>query len=95
MKVTNKVVSEVAELAQLTVADDDRAALASAMQTIFDLAEQMQAIDTSQVEPIANPLDAVQRLRQDAVTEVDQRETFQAIAPLTRAGLYLVPRVVE
>ena len=55
----------------------------------------MQAQDTSSVEPMANPLDAVQRLRRDEVSEPNQREAFQAIAPATENGLYLVPKVID
>jgi aspartyl-tRNA(Asn)/glutamyl-tRNA(Gln) amidotransferase subunit C len=55
----------------------------------------MQAINTEGVEPVSNPLDASQKLRPDAVTEENQRELFQSIAPATESGLYLVPRVVE
>ena len=55
----------------------------------------MQAVDTQNVVAIANPHDAVQRLRTDEVTEVDQREHFQTIAPKTEDGLYLVPQVIE
>jgi aspartyl-tRNA(Asn)/glutamyl-tRNA(Gln) amidotransferase subunit C len=59
------------------------------------MVDQLQAVDTREVEPMANPLDAVQRLRTDAVTEENRREAFQAIAPAVENGLYLVPRVVE
>jgi aspartyl-tRNA(Asn)/glutamyl-tRNA(Gln) amidotransferase subunit C len=55
----------------------------------------MQAVDTTDIEPMANPLDAVQRLRVDLVTERNQREAFQAIAPQVEQGLYLVPKVIE
>ena len=55
----------------------------------------MNAIDTSDVEPMAHPLDAVQRLRKDEVTEQNQRDHYQQVAPLTEAGLYLVPKVIE
>ena len=55
----------------------------------------MQAVDTGDVEPMANPLDATQRLRTDQVTETDRRADFQALAPAVEEGLYLVPRVVE
>ena len=57
--------------------------------------EQMNTVDTSGVVPMAHPLDAHQRLRPDEVTETDQRELFQAGAPLVEAGLYLVPKVIE
>ena len=95
MEVTEDVVRNIAELTQLRVEDTDMATLSDGMKNILDLAEQMQAIDTTGVEPVANPLDAEQRLRPDIVTEGNQRETFQAIAPATENGLYLVPRVVE
>lgn len=47
------------------------------------------------MEPMAHPLDAVQKLRPDVVTETNQRDAFQAIAPATEDGLYLVPKVIE
>ena len=65
------------------------------MENILELADQMQSIDTTGIEPVSNPLDATQSLRPDVVTETNQRELFQSIAPATDDGLYLVPRVVE
>ena len=59
------------------------------------VSEQMQSVDTTGVVPVSNPLDANQRLRADEVTEPDQHELYQSIAPETEDGLYLVPRVVE
>jgi aspartyl-tRNA(Asn)/glutamyl-tRNA(Gln) amidotransferase subunit C len=55
----------------------------------------MQAVDTSTIEPISHAQDLMQRLRPDIVTEIDQRELFQSIAPQVEAGLYLVPKVIE
>ena len=95
MDVTEKVVRNIAELVLLKVDDSDIQQLAEGMQNILELADQMQAIDTKGVEPVSNPLDASQTLRPDAVTEKNQRELFQSLAPATEAGLYLVPRVVE
>ena len=95
MEITDEVIRNIAELAQLKVDQDDIQPLAAAMKNILDLADQMQSIDTSNVEPVLSPLDATQQLRADKVTEEDQRELFQAIAPETEDGLYLVPRVVE
>ena len=95
MEITDEVVRSIAELAQLKVDQEEIQSLAAAMKNILDLADQMQTIDTSNVEPLSNPLDANQQLRSDRVTEEDQRELFQAIAPQTQDGLYLVPRVVE
>ena len=95
MDVTEEVVRNIAELVQLKVDDADIQQLAEGMQNILALADQMQAIDTDGIEPVSNPLDASQKLRPDAITEGNQRELFQSIAPATEAGLYLVPRVVE
>ncbi len=95
MKITDDVVRSIAELAQLQVDQDEIENLAAGMKNILDLAEQMQEVDTSGVDPVSNPLDATQQLRPDVVTETDRRETFLAIAPETEDNLYLVPRVVE
>jgi aspartyl-tRNA(Asn)/glutamyl-tRNA(Gln) amidotransferase subunit C len=59
------------------------------------MVDTLQAVDTSGIEPMANPLDATQRLRADVVSEENQRERFQAIAPASENGLYLVPKVIE
>lgn len=95
MEVTEKVVRDVAALAQLRVKAVETAGLAAGMKNILDLAEQMQSVETDGVEPVSNPLDATQVMRADEVTESDQRERFQAIAPETEGAHYLVPRVVE
>jgi aspartyl-tRNA(Asn)/glutamyl-tRNA(Gln) amidotransferase subunit C len=95
VEVTEEVVRNIAELVQLKVDDADLKQLAEGMRNILALADQMQAINTEGVEPVSNPLDATQKLRSDAVTEENQRELFQSLAPATEAGLYLVPRVVD
>jgi aspartyl-tRNA(Asn)/glutamyl-tRNA(Gln) amidotransferase subunit C len=95
VEVTEEVVRNIAELAQLRVDDADLEQLTEGMRNILALADQMQAINTEGVEPVSNPLDASQKLRPDAVTEENQRELFQSLAPATEAGLYLVPRVVD
>ena len=95
MDVTEEVVKNIAELVQLKVGDAEIQQLTEGMQNILALAEKMQAIDTEGVEPVSNPLDASQKLRPDAVTEKNQRELFQSLAPASESGLYLVPRVVE
>jgi len=93
--VTEEVVKNIAELVQLKVDDTEIQQLTEGMQNILALADQMQAIDTEGLEPVSNPLDASQKLRPDAVTEENQRELFQSLAPASESGLYLVPRVVE
>ncbi|GIX22240.1 MAG: hypothetical protein KatS3mg121_1023 [Gammaproteobacteria bacterium] len=90
-----KTVEHVARLARIALAEEERAALAAELGRILAFVEQMNAVDTSGVEPMAHPHDAVQRLREDVVTETDQRERFLALAPLAEDGLYLVPKVIE
>jgi aspartyl-tRNA(Asn)/glutamyl-tRNA(Gln) amidotransferase subunit C len=88
-------IAKIAHLARLQIDENDVADYVRNLSDILGFVEQMNDTDTSAVEPMAHPLDAVQRLRQDIVTETDQRERFQSIAPQTEAGLYLVPRVIE
>ena len=95
MKITDTVVKNIAELMQLRFDDAELASIRDSMGEILDLVEQMQQVDTSGVEPMSNPLDATQRLRPDLVTETNQRDLFQRIAPETSDGLYLVPKVIE
>ena len=95
MEVTETVVEDIAALAQLKLDPEEAKRLLSSMQMILDLAERMQAIDTTGVEPVSNPLDAKQLLRPDIVTEEDHRELYQSSAPATEDGMYLVPKVVD
>jgi aspartyl-tRNA(Asn)/glutamyl-tRNA(Gln) amidotransferase subunit C len=88
-------VRKIAHLARLAVDESAIAEYARNLSRILELAEQMNAVDTAGIEPLAHPLDASQRLRSDEVTESDRREQFQAIAPQVEAGLYLVPKVIE
>lgn len=86
---------KLALLARLNVDDQLLNDVADSIGDILALVDQLQAVDTSGVEPMAHPQDALQRLRADRVTESNQRDAFQAIAPLTESGLYLVPKVIE
>jgi aspartyl-tRNA(Asn)/glutamyl-tRNA(Gln) amidotransferase subunit C len=95
MSLDNDDIRKLATLARIQVDDAIVDDVAHKISDILTLVEQMQAQDTSAVEPMANPLDAVQMLRCDEVTEVDRREAFQAIAPATENGLYLVPKVID
>lgn len=88
-------VAKIAHLARLQVTDTEQSALCSRLTTILDLIEQLQAAPTDGIEPMAHPLDAVQRLRPDQVSETNQRDAYQAIAPAVEDGLYLVPKVIE
>lgn len=95
MSLNKSDVEKIAHLARLSIQEDDIPDYARDLNNILNLVEQMSAVDTQNITPMAHPLDAHQRLRPDSVTEVDQREAFQAIAPKTEAGVYLVPQVIE
>ncbi|MAK51331.1 Asp-tRNA(Asn)/Glu-tRNA(Gln) amidotransferase subunit GatC [Marinobacter sp. UBA2498] len=95
MTISREDIEKVAVLARIRVDDEQVSALEKDLGNILDLVDQLGAADTNSVEPMAHPLNAVQRLRADEVTETNQREAFQAIAPATENGLYLVPRVIE
>lgn len=95
MALSKEEIEKIAFLARIRVDHTDIAALESQLTSILGLVDQLQAADTDAVEPLAHPLDASQRLRADSVTESNRRDAFQAVAPATEEGLYLVPRVIE
>jgi len=95
MSLTLQDVKRVALLARIAVTDEEAAAYQQQLNGIFGLIEAMQAVDTTGVTPMPHAQDVCQRLRDDIVTETDQHEKFQAVAPQVEAGLYLVPRVIE
>jgi len=88
-------VIKIAHLARLAIDEADIPGYAGNLSDILQLVEQMDSVDTAGVTPMAHPLDEVQRLRADEVTENNQRDEFQRCAPLTQDGLYLVPKVIE
>lgn len=92
---TASQVNNIAHLARIAIDENDLPAYARDLSNILDMVEQMQAVNTDDVQPMAHPLDATQRLRTDDVLEHNQREKFQQIAPATEDGLYLVPQVIE
>jgi aspartyl-tRNA(Asn)/glutamyl-tRNA(Gln) amidotransferase subunit C len=95
MALERQDVEGIAHLARLAIAGDDIPRYASDLSQILALVEQMNQVDTAKVPPLAHPLETTQRLRPDRVTEPDQRELFQSVAPLVESGLYLVPKVIE
>lgn len=95
MLLTNEDILRIARLARLRVTETEAAQTGEQLNGIFKLIEQMQAVDTAGVAPMAHAQEVYQRLREDAITEPNRREAFQAIAPQTEAGLYLVPKVIE
>ncbi len=95
MALDNEEVSNIAHLARLRLSEDDNRDVTRRISDILALIDQMQDIDTDQVEPLAHPFDAIQPLRPDQVTETDQRDRLQTLAPAVQDGLFLVPRVIE
>jgi aspartyl-tRNA(Asn)/glutamyl-tRNA(Gln) amidotransferase subunit C len=95
MSLSRQDVSKIARLARLEVTEAEATAAADSLSRILGLIEQMNAVDTRNVAPMAHPQDAALRLRDDRVSEPDQRDKFQQVAPATEAGLYLVPKVIE
>ena len=95
MTLTVNDVKRIADLAYIEIDKDEAEATLTQLTGIFNLIETMQAVDTSSVEPMSHAQSVVQRLREDEVTETDQRELCQSIAPQVEAGLYLVPQVIE
>ena len=87
MSLEKNDIEKIAHLARLAISDDDVPEYARNLSNILDMVEQMNAVDTDGVTPMAHPLDACQRLREDVVTEKNQREHFQEHAPLVEAGL--------
>ena len=95
MSLTLEQVRRVAFLARIEVSDAEAETTLGHLNGIFTLIEDMQAVDTGGIEPMAHAQDLAQRLREDRVTEENRRDAFQAVAPETEAGLYLVPKVIE
>ncbi len=99
MSLTLADVKRIAHLAQLDMDETHAQTALAELNGIFALAEQMQAVDTTGVAPLSQPLQAIMalplRLREDAVSEDNRREAYQAVAPKTQDGLYLVPKVIE
>lgn len=95
MSLDKDQVRHIAMLARLKLTDGEYAESVEKLSKIVDFVDQLSQADTSGVVPMAHPLDAVQRLRPDVVTETNERDRFQANAPSVADGLYLVPKVIE
>lgn len=95
MTLTSKDVRNIAHLARLGIDRQDIDAYTLDLSSMLDLMKQMGETPTENVLPMAHPMGQAQRLRSDVVTEIDNRDNFQAIAPQVEAGLYLVPKVIE
>lgn len=95
MALTLDDVKRVAHLARLAVDEAEVRVVLSQLNGVFQLIAEMQAVDTRGIEPMSHALDVTQRLRADAVTESDQHDLYQSVAPHVEADLYLVPKVIE
>ncbi|MEE4361998.1 MAG: Asp-tRNA(Asn)/Glu-tRNA(Gln) amidotransferase subunit GatC [Pseudomonadales bacterium] len=95
MHIDAAAMHRLAALARIALGDGESEQLTLELDAILALVDDIQSVDVEGVEPLAHPIEIAQRLREDVVTEPDQREAFQASAPAVEKGLYLVPRVVE
>lgn len=95
MPLTSSDVIRIARLARIQISPEEAAQTLAQLTGVLCLIEQLQAVDTTGVEPMSHARDATLRLRDDVVTEADRHTVFQAIAPQVEAGLYLVPQVLE
>ena len=95
MKVDKETVKEIAGLANFRIEKKDEEGLIFGMQKILEMASALNEADTNGVAPMANPHDASQTLRDDICRDVEQRDSFLALAPLAEDGFFLVPKVVE
>jgi len=95
MSIEQAEIEKIAELARIRISHEEIGHVTARIAEILHMVDQLQAVDTRHVEPMANPLDAAQFLRADIVTEHNRRDAFQAIAPAVEKGLYLVPKVIE
>ena len=95
MALTPDNIADIAHLARLGLSDEERTGLAAEVSSVLHLVEQLQAINTEGVEPMAHPASASLWLREDEVTETNQRKLLQSPAPATEEGYFLVPRVIE
>lgn len=95
MSLTTADVRKVASLARLAMTESEIESARTQLTGIFDLIAEMQAVDTTGITPMSHARELSQRLREDVVSEADQRQLFQSIAPQVEAGLYLVPQVIE
>ncbi len=95
MSLNREDVEKLCLLARLEITTEEMADVQAKLSDIVELVDQLQAVDTTGVTPMAHPLDRAQRLRKDEITEVDEHERIQTNAPSVERALYLVPKVIE
>ena len=95
MSLDHDQVRRLARLARIAIRPDESEAVLERLNRVLGLIEEMRRVDTTGVEPMAHAQDLVQRLRDDKITESDQHDLYQSVAPAVEGGLYLVPKVIE
>ena len=95
MSIDRADIEKLGELARIAITEENIEATTRSINEVLALVDQLQTADTEGVKPLANPLDATQRLRHDEISEIDRRDDFQPLAPATENGLYLVPKVID
>lgn len=95
MAITQSDVEKIAHLARLELSASETEAVASSVSDILELVDKMQAINTDGITPLSHPFEAVQKLREDKVSETNRRDELQTLAPSSQDGLYLVPKVID
>lgn len=95
MLISKSDIEKIAWLARLSIAADDIPEYSRDLSNILAMVREMERVNTTEIEPLAHPLELSARLREDVTTEFNQREYFQQIAPAVSNGHYLVPKVIE
>jgi len=95
MSIERQEIEKLATLSRIAISQDTITEVSQRLSSVLELVDQLQAVNTDGVEAMSHPMKATQRLREDEVSEINQREAFQAIAPDTEEGLFLVPKVIE
>ncbi|EAS48228.1 glutamyl-tRNA(Gln) amidotransferase, C subunit [marine gamma proteobacterium HTCC2207] len=95
MSIERQEIEKLATLSRIAIGEDTITEVSQRLSSVLELVDQLQAVNTDGVEAMSHPMKATQRLREDEVSEINQREAFQAIAPDTEEGLFLVPKVIE
>lgn len=95
MSIERQEIEKLAILSRIAIGEDTITEVSQRLSSVLELVDQLQAVNTEGVEAMSHPMKATQRLREDDVSEINQREAFQAVAPDTEDGLFLVPKVID
>ncbi len=95
MSIERQEIEKLATLSRIAIGEDTITEVSQRLSSVLELVDQLQAVNTEGVEAMSHPMKATQRLREDDVSEINQREAFQAVAPDTEDGLFLVPKVID